>query len=291
MEYKAKIFEHKKFGKIRVVNIEGEPWFVGIDVTCALGYSNARDALDSHVPDKHKRVITRKQWEQMASNQDSRETRLSKTASNQDSRETRLSKTASNQDSRETVSIFSQQTMGGAQRLTFINEAGLYKLVLRSKLPAAEEFSDWVCEEVLPSIRKYGYYSLVQPAPVVAKPVRVPNPNRVAAQLADASIYVIRVGDEYVKIGNSKNVEERKASLKSWRGLPFGEDYKTVRFPRTIARKIESACQKMFSQYHVEGEIFHVNYETACLSLKVLEQLVETLPLVSNPKFGDKKLV
>lgn len=40
-----------------------------------------------------------------------------------------------------------------------INEAGMYKLVMRSKLPSAEKFSDWVCEEVLPSICKTGMYA------------------------------------------------------------------------------------------------------------------------------------
>ena len=181
-------------------------------------------------------------------------------------------------------------TQGGEQNMTIINEPGFYRLVFASRKPEAVEMQDWVYHDVLPSINATGSYSLVQPAPVVAKPVRVPNPNRVAAQLADASIYVIRVGDEYVKIGNSKNVEERKANLKSWRGLSFGEDYKTVRFPRIIARKIENTCQKIFSPYHVEGEIFHVKYEMARIAIKALEQLVEELPLVSNPKFGDKLL-
>ena len=50
--------------------------------------------------------------------------------------------------------------MGGVQRLTFITEAGVYKLIFRSKLPNAEKFSDWVCDEVLPSIRKTGSYSV-----------------------------------------------------------------------------------------------------------------------------------
>ena len=42
----------------------------------------------------------------------------------------------------------------------YLTEAGLYKLILRSKLPAAEKFSDWVTYDVLPSIRKYGYYKV-----------------------------------------------------------------------------------------------------------------------------------
>ena len=60
--------------------------------------------------------------------------------------------------------IFADEKMGGVQRLTFVNEAGLYRLVLRSKLPKAEEFSDWICEEVLPSIRRTGSYTLLSVA-------------------------------------------------------------------------------------------------------------------------------
>jgi prophage antirepressor-like protein len=41
----------------------------------------------------------------------------------------------------------------------FINEPGLYQLVMKSNLPSAEKFQDWVFEEVLPSIRKTGSYS------------------------------------------------------------------------------------------------------------------------------------
>ena len=41
----------------------------------------------------------------------------------------------------------------------FISEPGLYQLIMRSNLPSAEKFQDWVFEEVLPSIRKTGTYS------------------------------------------------------------------------------------------------------------------------------------
>ena len=47
-----------------------------------------------------------------------------------------------------------------------IPESDLYRLVFGSELPNAIEFQDWVCEEVLPSIRKKGYYSI---APVQDK--------------------------------------------------------------------------------------------------------------------------
>ena len=42
----------------------------------------------------------------------------------------------------------------------FINESGLYSLILRSKLDGAKKFQKWVTKEVLPSIRKSGSYSV-----------------------------------------------------------------------------------------------------------------------------------
>lgn len=44
--------------------------------------------------------------------------------------------------------------------MLFIPESDLYRLIMRSQLPNAERFSDWVCEEVLPSIRQTGSYSV-----------------------------------------------------------------------------------------------------------------------------------
>ena len=42
----------------------------------------------------------------------------------------------------------------------YLSESGMYKLILRSKMPKTEKFSNWVTEEVLPSIRKFGVYEL-----------------------------------------------------------------------------------------------------------------------------------
>lgn len=43
------IFENPEFGKIRTLEVEGEPWFVGKDVAEILGYTNPRKALDDHI--------------------------------------------------------------------------------------------------------------------------------------------------------------------------------------------------------------------------------------------------
>lgn len=51
-------------------------------------------------------------------------------------------------------------TLGGMQEMIFINESGLYKILMRSDKPEAEKFQDWIAEEVVPSIRKTGSYSI-----------------------------------------------------------------------------------------------------------------------------------
>lgn len=109
------IYEHEQFGQIRVIEIEGEVKFVGRDAAIALGYSNPRDALAKHVPDKFKGVS------QIA-------------------------------------------TPYGAQTMTIISEAGLYRLAFRSKLPEAEKFTDWAAE-IMVSVRKTGSYTLPESDP------------------------------------------------------------------------------------------------------------------------------
>lgn len=58
------------------------------------------------------------------------------------------------QDHCKGVDILSTPTDGGIQKMKYIPESDVYRLVMRSKLPQAEQFQDWVCDEVLPTIRK-----------------------------------------------------------------------------------------------------------------------------------------
>ena len=141
------LFEHEDFGKIRGFEVEGEPWFVGIDVARALGYKESAKAIREHVPDKFKGVSV-------------------------------------------------LDTPGGKQKVVIINEAGLYRLAFSSKLPSAVTFTDWVCEKVLPSIRKYGYYSVAaekkmviysgKPAPELLEPMTEEEFFDVIGKLAEA---------------------------------------------------------------------------------------------------------
>lgn len=59
--------------------------------------------------------------------------------------------------------VAEMETPSGKQKMTTINESGLYALIFGSKLESAKRFKYWVTSEVLPSIRKTGGYDMKQP--------------------------------------------------------------------------------------------------------------------------------
>ena len=117
--------------KIQCLCVDGSPWLRGNDVASVLGYNRPRDAIKDHVPDKFKNTLGNLTLESSSG-----ENRLPLASGSGET---------STLDHNDKISVF-------------ISEAGLYKLVLKSKAKNAEAFSDWVCSEVLPSIRKTGGY-------------------------------------------------------------------------------------------------------------------------------------
>jgi prophage antirepressor-like protein len=105
MNQLSRFFENHE---VRVLEIDGAPWFVAKDVCLILEHTNVAMAVKG-LSQKHK-------------------------------------------------GIKKVYTLGGEQEMAIINEAGLYKLCFSSRKPQAELFTDWVTEQVLPSIRKTGSY-------------------------------------------------------------------------------------------------------------------------------------
>ena len=101
-------------------------WFLGKDVAKILGYSDTDKAIRKHVDeeDKYKGPV----------------------------------KTAGQVDKDQ--KSYPAKTAGQVRWCTFINESGFYSLVLSSKLETAKKIKKWVTSQVLPSIRKFGYYKL-----------------------------------------------------------------------------------------------------------------------------------
>ena len=53
------------------------------------------------------------------------------------------------------------------EKIQYINESGLYSLILKSQKQEAKQFKQWVTSEVLPTIRKTGTYSIIPPVPQI----------------------------------------------------------------------------------------------------------------------------
>ena len=95
---------------------------------------------------------------------------------------------------------------GGAQFLNVINEAGLYKLTFRSKKPSAKEFTRKVTHEILPSIHKYGYYSIAGEIKPVVK-------SRDKKQLPQTSAPIKAADKIYTKAFKAKSEKDFQAVL------------------------------------------------------------------------------
>ncbi len=66
------------------------------------------------------------------------------------------------------VTMLKLNTVTGEKDAVFINEAGLYRLIFRSNKPKAVEFANWVLEEVLPTLRKHGFFGQLPPKDYIA---------------------------------------------------------------------------------------------------------------------------
>lgn len=100
-------------------------------------------------------------------------------------------------------------TSGGSVELAYINEANLYRLVMRSKLESAERFQDWVCEQVLPTIRKTGSYAA---APKI--PQTLSEALRLAADLEDQkNALAAQIKEDAPKVGFCETVAKSHGDM------------------------------------------------------------------------------
>ena len=60
--------------------------------------------------------------------------------------------------------VANTDTLGGSQDMVCVNESGLYHLIFKSRKKVAREFRKWVTSEILPSIRKYGFFMSTKPS-------------------------------------------------------------------------------------------------------------------------------
>lgn len=123
-----------KTASVRVVTVDGEPWFVAKDVAAVLGYADTNNAVKQHCRGvvKHHPIV---------------------------------------------------DSLGRSQQARIIAESDMLRLIVNSKLPAATQFERWVFEEVLPAIRRTGFYAVSEAEPKYQLPATFAEALR---ELADA---------------------------------------------------------------------------------------------------------
>ena len=125
---------------------EFEPWFIAKEVASILGYSNLKKAIVRNVDEVDQKLLSYDGCKQLFG----QNILDSETLENTDN-----FGGAINGPSENSIKI-------NNNGMKFINESGLYSLILGSKKPEAKVFKRWVTSEVLPSIRKTGSYGLPQ---------------------------------------------------------------------------------------------------------------------------------
>ena len=121
-----------------------------------------------------------------------------------------------------------------------INESGLFSLILRSNLPKAREFKRWVTHEVLPSLRKYGYYAM-------------PAQNKsqhpfLTDEKIDAFSHMVKVFSKYDFLCYElQNIEKELVESRS-KWLRLRKERKVLRDKlKECAAEIDSLMQKFFA--------------------------------------------
>lgn len=154
----------------------------------------------------------------------------------------------------------------------YIPEQLFYLLAMKASNEAAKNFQFKVAFKILPSIRKYGYYSLTNETAPAAKP---------AAKEPDlARVYLLQLSDNSVTIGHSKNIRARGTKIKRETGLNIINLYFTPEMPREDACLVELASQTKLSSRRVKGEFFSVDFDEA---RNVVDYFVEiTLAALPN---------
>ena len=147
--------------------------------------------------------------------------------------------------------------LGRTQTITIINEANLYRLIFQSKKEEAIKFQDWVVEEVIPAIRKYGLYATDE---VIEKTLNNPD-------------FMIKLLEELKKERKEKAKLQEKITLLTH----TKKTYTTTEIAKELgfrsARELNEKLKEMKIQYKVN--------DTWVLSAKYADKGYESIKQIS----------
>jgi prophage antirepressor-like protein len=174
-------------------------------------------------------------------------------------------------------------------KTVFINESGLYALILSSKMPEAKKFKHWVTSDVLVSIRKTGSYNRVYNGPLYDE-VKLKELENIPC------VYLIHVKDSLYKFGQTRQSLRRMNEHK--KNLSYNEIIKIFEFPTLdLAMNVENRIKKYtmnakIRKYIEEGvEFFEINKDYSIERIiKDINTMVDTEISIHEKKINTSKL-
>ena len=166
-------------------------------------------------------------------------------------------------------------TINRTQKMTIINEPAVYKIIMRSNKPVAEKFQEFVCEDILPSIRKKGYYKLDEKENFLLQDNR-PTIKRILdlsemdieAELLEIEydwtkwtnkcvLYIVYIGEGLIKLGFSDHKLDKR-EIKHQSSESSFKQYRMVKVLEISGKIAEDKMKELLNIYRVK---FHNQHE------------------------------
>ena len=234
-----------------ITDKNGEIWFKGVNIASVLEYKNTRKSLIDHVDEDDKNQLCH--VSKFSGNYNKNSELFLQTRSNTDPLLPTEIKGIEVFDARLPDRVI-QKLSYNESKTIYINESGLYSLIMKSKMKKAKEFQRWITKEVLPSIRKTGQYNIHDSIKTNTVPQLAYDIND---YLNKNAIYLLHMENDVYKFGVTRNMKERDSELKRMK-------YKSIHKIYTVKNNdIGCDVENMIKAYVKQTEIHrHFNIYT-----------------------------
>lgn len=169
------------------------------------------------------------------------------------------------------------------ENTVYLNEPGLYKLVIKSKMKIAEKFQIWLIEDALPKLRKYGFYEvdnntktkikkLNHKISLLTKSNNKLKNNMTKNKYPNGMHFYVLKDEKMYKIGYTKDLNKRLSTYNTGKENKAKYSY----YKKTeCAKEIEECMKSLLNEY-----IYKTNKEFYKCSLsKILKELKKCLKI------------
>jgi len=233
MQNPFQLFNHPKFGQVRVAQIDGEIFFVGKDVAKALGYERPDMALKRHVDERDKRTLLVATFQCMKGTRGGQR------------RMTVIKESGLYALILSSHAPFAQEFKHWvtSEVLPSVIKTGSYTLAAFNATPAALPADD---SKELNRLRKQ---------------------LTITENFELAVVYILLMSDGTVKVGMTKDLSERIKQIQAQTGRNVLNFKSTPFMLIKDARELESALKEKFAAYKISGEYFDMRFVDACESI------------------------